>query len=63
LIKAIADRMLAFTLLFVACFFAGSIVQSQGSAKPANWGWLVFAVGFFLLALDQQFRPQMSATA
>jgi hypothetical protein len=49
-------QMLGAALLFVACYFAGAIIRLEGDTAHANRTWLVFAVGFFLLAIDQQFR-------
>jgi hypothetical protein len=49
-------QMLGAALLFVACYYSGTIIRLEGEPERANAGWLVFALGFFVLAIDQQFR-------
>jgi hypothetical protein len=49
-------QMFGACLLFVACYFAGTIVHLEPDVPQQNHTWLVFALGFFVLALDQQFR-------
>jgi hypothetical protein len=56
-------QMLGAAVLFIACFFAETIIprlEAQAWRRP--YAWLVFALGFFLLALDQQFflREQLT---
>jgi hypothetical protein len=49
-------EMFGACLLFLACYLAGTILQFAGDERSQNHTWLVFALGFFILALDQQFR-------
>ena len=51
-----AGQMFSAGLLFVACFFAQNIVPMEEIRRQDAYGWLVFAAGFLLLALDQVFR-------
>jgi hypothetical protein len=51
-----AGQMFSAALLFVACFFAQNIVPMEELRRKDTYGWLVFAAGFLLLALDQVFR-------
>lgn len=50
-----AAQMLGAALLFLACYFAADIIR-EGRGRRDAITWLLFAVGFFVLALDQQFR-------
>jgi hypothetical protein len=49
-------QMLGAALLFVACYFAGTLIRIDDADRQENLSWLVFALGFFVLAIDQQFR-------
>jgi len=57
-----AAQMFGASLLFVACFFAGNVIPMEDVKKGDTYGWLVFAAGFFLLALDQLFRLREQLT-
>ena len=48
-------QMIGAALLFFASFLAVNIIRVEGARKD-SYTWLIFAVGFFVLALDQQFR-------
>ena len=48
-------QMIGAALLFFASFLAVNIIRLEG-ARRDSYTWLIFAVGFFILALDQQFR-------
>jgi outer membrane biosynthesis protein TonB len=55
-------QMIGAALLYVACFLAGGLVRSDTAYRYQNATWLVFALGFFVLALDQQFRLREALT-
>ena len=48
-------QMIGAALLFFACSLTVNIIRLEGTRRD-SWTWLIFAVGFFVLALDQQFR-------
>jgi len=56
-------QMFGAALVFLACYFAGTIIQLEGEERRANHTWLVFALGFFVLAVDQQFWLREHLTA
>jgi hypothetical protein len=59
-----AAQMLGAALLYIACYFAdGLIPQPADQVRGNPFGWLVFAVGFFILSLDQQFNLREQLTA
>lgn len=49
-------QMVGVSLLFLACFFASDIIPNESGEKQNAYTWIVFSVGFFILALDQKFR-------
>ena len=49
-------QMVGAALLFFACHFAARIIRTEGSKPRDALTWLIFAAGFLILALDQQFR-------
>ena len=49
-------QMIGAALLFFACFIAVNIIRAEAGTRRDSYTWLIFAVGFFVLALDQQFR-------
>jgi len=49
-------QMLGAALLFFACHFAARMIRTERSRKGDATTWLIFAVGFLILALDQEFR-------
>ena len=51
-----AAQMLGAALLFFACHFAARIIRTERSHPRDGLTWLIFAVGFLILAIDQQFR-------
>jgi len=55
-------QMFGAGLLFTANYFASLIIKQPGESRRAHLTWLVFAAGFFLLALDQQFRLREELT-
>ena len=57
-----AAQMLSASLLFVACYFAHNIIPIENLRRRDSLGWVVFAVGFFLLAVDQIFRVREQLT-
>jgi len=57
-----AAQMFAASLLFVACYFAHNIIPMENVRRRDTLGWLVFAGGFFLLAVDQVFRVREQLT-
>ncbi len=56
-------QMLGAAFLFAACYFANLILpRRKGDKKDETISWLVFAIGFLILALDQQFRLRENLT-
>lgn len=55
-------QMLAASLLFIACYFAHNIIPMEKIRRRDSLGWLVFAAGFLLLAMDQVFRVREQLT-
>lgn len=55
-------QMLGAALVFAACYFASLIIEQPGEQRRDHITWLVFAVGFLVLALDQQFRLREQLT-
>jgi len=49
-------QMVGASLLFFACHFAARIIRTEQSKPRDALTWLIFAVGFMILAMDQQFR-------
>ena len=49
-------QMVGAALLFFACHFAARIIKTERSRPRDAATWLIFAAGFLILALDQQFR-------
>lgn len=56
-------QMLGAALLFLACFLAVSLVHLDGDEPRDRHTWLVFALGFFVLAVDQEFQLREHITA
>ena len=49
-------QMIGAALLFFASYLAVNIIRLEEGNRRDKYTWLIFAVGFFVLALDQQFR-------
>lgn len=55
-------QMFGASLLFLACYFAARLVPRPGERLRDQRAWIVFSLGFFLLALDQQFLMRETVT-